>query len=262
MTPNTGYRYKELSKKLYKVRVPSIATYSDAELKRSGMLPVRVLGSSEPYGSELLAQIEQQSPLAQETTIMINISRMIDIYIKGFPIKVINENDVIDIYNQLEDYFSGSATETDQIFNVRKYYDDKLPIIDRFLTDIFSQHKIAIGMSKIRDMSQSRFAGTGFMGYVPLRPAEKASRNTGTSFNDRQVQSTGIIAGHNVGYMQMQTTAATELRKPMVEMKTEAKVLEGNYVNKYEPQLNLERLQDLKRPSKPAIDLDKYRNKQ
>ena len=254
------YRYKELSKKLYKVRVPSVATYTEEELKHTGIMPVLMNYSSEPVGSEFLNQLEQESPLAHETTIMINIRRMIDIYIRGFPIKVVNEKDVIEIYNVLEDYYSGSAAQSEEIFNAKKYYDDQLPVIDRFLTDIFAQHKINIGRSKFTDMSKSVFAGTGFMGYVPLQPSHRYQDTpTIQSYGVKQVQPTGIMSGRNVGYMEMQTTAETQIRKPMQEIKTEARVVEGNYVNKYEPQINLDRLQNLKRPPKPVIDLDQYR---
>lgn len=201
MAAGSTYRYKELPDKLYKVIVPTIATYSDADLKRSGMLPTRILQASDFVGQDILDQISQESPLAAEVTVMIPISRMIDIYVKGYPIRVVLDKDVVEIYNVLEDYYSGSATEPEEYFNSQKYYDDRLPMIDSFIEEIFKGHTVDIALSRISPIQKSKIANNGFLGYVPLHsnPAN-ASRFSGSSFNPSSVESTGIMRGYNVTY--------------------------------------------------------------
>lgn len=307
MGEKVGYRYKELSNKLYKVIVPSIATYSDEELKRSAMLPIRVYNVSDMSGEDLLGLIQRDSPLAAEVTIMIPIARMLEIFTRGYPIRVVKDEDVIDIYNNLEDYFSGSATETDQIFHAKKYYDERLPMIDRFLDAIFAYHKVDIIQSRFTTKYKGRFAADGFKSYKPLHQTNEQRRSAGTTFDGSNTQATGIMQGYNVGYSEMQkggyqprsvdqyrdiqpavveatrpipvNTTASEIEGPgrykdinnsarrldrgpdLKEMKTEAKVLAGNYINMNMPELNLEKLKNIKRPDRPGIDLDMYRNK-
>lgn len=120
-----------LPKKLYKVRVPLIATYSEEEMELFG-IPMDEIDGIAKDTSEAM------------TTVMINLDTMIDIYSAGFPIKLVNNNEIDILFKSLEQYLSGSSHEEKHSLNRLEVIDDRLDEIDKFAQEMFGYNKATI----------------------------------------------------------------------------------------------------------------------
>ena len=129
-----------LNDKLYKVRVPMIATYSQEELEAFG-LPI---GMTEkkiyPVYNELV-------------TIMLTIESMIDIYRKGYKLYLTSQDDINEVYTKIDNYLTGeSEVYTGRRFNKRVNEEDEdiRLEIDKFANEIFTYNKPTIVLASIR----------------------------------------------------------------------------------------------------------------
>lgn len=155
--------------KLYLTRVPDIASYSSQELKMFGSPGVFENGK---YKKEAL--------LANMTTVMINIETMIQYYSNGYPLSVVNPNDVKEIHEELEMYLR----DTNPIYSnsLHKVKRDELLLdeIDKFAEEMFSLNRNTIvgGIISARDNAFS-IGFTPFQVQRPIQPTvETYERST------------------------------------------------------------------------------------
>lgn len=121
----------KISDTLYKVRVPYIATYSPEELELYGMPVSYVDGAAVKSGYDRLVQVE------------INLDAMIEIYMRGYSINLVDVSKAHEIYETMDNYARDLKEGIHSDLNMIQI-DERLEDIDRFLNDIFNYNKIDI----------------------------------------------------------------------------------------------------------------------
>jgi hypothetical protein len=253
------FRYKPLPKKLYKVRVPLISTQSEYDISRGTVFTGEVTSYSPGYEADPDKSLDDFI-IQQPTLVMLNLDGIIEKFMKGFYVSVVNPNDVIDIYNTLEDYYSGSATETDEIFNIDIVKDDRIPYINNLLNCMFKEHKEAIARSKLNIRKDSLIMGGKFINHV-------------TNFNNKNIKNsqpdkikpTGVMNGYKVGYMEDDNNFERPNSLSNKSNRDEPQHVENTYdslyVNRNIPVVDTEYLKNfVRRNKKPGIDLNQFRN--
>ena len=127
-----------LSKKLYNVNVPVIATYSEMEMETFGVMETVVDG-------------EGKLNYENTTNVMLPLTRIIDIYIEGYPIMLTDRNSLTEIYNTLEDYLAGRVAVNSIHMAGKK--DSRMEYIEMFIQEMFdtNKYRIAKAASGIAD---------------------------------------------------------------------------------------------------------------
>lgn len=128
---------QELSRKLYKVNVPIIATYSEEELEVYGV------------GLDLRDGETVKESYESMTRVMINIDKMIDIYLQGYPITILDQNESAEIYKELERYLTGVNHTQDYSPNRMRVKDERLEEVDKFAAEIFGFNRNTIVKSNV-----------------------------------------------------------------------------------------------------------------
>lgn len=247
------FRYKPLPKKLYKVRVPLISTQSEYDISRGTVFTGEINSFSPGFQEDGDTSLDD-CIIQQPTLVMLTLDGIIEKFMKGFYVSVVNPSDVIDIYNVLEDYYSGSATETDEIFNIEIVKDERIPYINNLLNCMFKEHKEAIARSKLNIRKDSLIMGGKFINHV-------------TNFNNRnnkpdKIKPTGVMNGYKIGYMdddehfERPNSLSSKNEVPRVE-----NTYDNLYVNRNIPKVDSEYLKNFtRRTKKPGIDLNQFRN--
>lgn len=122
-------RFTNLPNTIYTVKVPLLATLDEYDML-SGELPYK-------EGSDG-TRIKQHNDMC---IIGINIDKMLEIYSNGFPIRVLNKEDLFDIYNNLKHYVLDTDRDNLISINQRAHDDERIPDIKRFLEEIFENNK-------------------------------------------------------------------------------------------------------------------------
>jgi hypothetical protein len=124
-------QYHKLPTTLYKVRVPLISTYTEEEIELFG-IPQDEYNGKAKDASEAM------------TTVMINLDKMIDIYSMGYPIQLVVQDNVGEIYSSLEKYLLGTIDEENFSLNRATETDPRMDEIDKFAQEMFGINKITI----------------------------------------------------------------------------------------------------------------------
>ena len=130
MTSNI--RYKPLPDDLFLVRVPVIATYSEHEMSTLG-LPVNIIN-----GQPDMKTYNTMTP------VYLKLDRIIDIYINGYPIRLVNHEDLDKIYAILDSYVRGLNENNNYELNMVGIVEERLYDIERFAAEIFDINKLAL----------------------------------------------------------------------------------------------------------------------
>lgn len=125
-------RYKPLPKELFFVRVPLIATYSDIEMNTLG-LPINMI-NNQPDHTTYNTMVPVYLPL----------DRIIDIYISGYPIKLIDHESLDRIYVILDQYVRGLNDNDNFELNMPGVVEERLYDIEKFAAEIFDNNKVDI----------------------------------------------------------------------------------------------------------------------
>lgn len=133
MVVSSNIRYEPLPSKLFKVRVPMIATYSPEEIKLLGM-NVNVVNGQADMGS-----------IYTPTLVHLPLDRIIDIYMEGYrPITLVDRQELEEVYTILDNYVRGLASTNNFVINMPGIVEERLYDIERFAAEIFKNNKIAI----------------------------------------------------------------------------------------------------------------------
>jgi len=146
---NPNYR-GDLPTKLYRVTIPIMATYSDAEIEIYG-LPTDVNDGS-----------IMQDSFTEKTNAMININRMVDLYVMGYPISIYNPDDAKEIFDHLDGYLNTHVNKIQKSINKPLKEDERLVEIDKFLSEMFDYNRVKIVEDKIKPYAPFD-TGIGFM---------------------------------------------------------------------------------------------------
>lgn len=157
---NNSRTMYNLPAKLYRVRVPVIATYSDVEQSIFGMPVTTITPLSEDEDS---SELRNDKVFGDMTNIYANLDTMIEMYSAGYPIRIINRSDSTEIFKTLENYLSGKYVDTSTSINkLNNTPDVRLDQIDRFVSEIFGYNKTTIVRSTMN-------AKSGFnLGFTPM----------------------------------------------------------------------------------------------
>ena len=151
--------YQSLPNDLFMVKVPIVATYEEREITTFG-LPVSIDQTDGVY----------MDTYKELTTVMLPISRIIDIYISGYPIHIVNKDDIIKIYEIIDEYMNGTNQNSMVSINREIVEEDRMDDIVRFAKEILNinretitndvkkqiySHGFDLGMELMEDISIS-----------------------------------------------------------------------------------------------------------
>lgn len=122
----------ELPDTLFRVRVPTIATYSEAEYRAFG-IPV-----SSYDGKRCKMDAEEM------TTVHLPLTRIIDIYSNGMPIMLVDKTQLHSMYTSIEKYLSNVIEDSNFSLNRLTITEDRIPEIEKFVEEMFGHNKAAI----------------------------------------------------------------------------------------------------------------------
>lgn len=122
-------RFTNLPNTIYTVKVPLLATLDEYDML-SGELPYK-------EGTDG-TKISQHNDMC---IVGITIDKMLNIYSNGFPIRVLNKEDLFDIYNNLKRYLLDADKDDLISINKRAHEDERMPDIKRFIQEIFDNNK-------------------------------------------------------------------------------------------------------------------------
>lgn len=173
-------QYSELPTTLYTVRVPIMATYSEAEIEVYGL-------SVDVKDGEVV-----KDSFENMTTVMININRMVDIYLSGFPISIPVQKEANEIYKALENYLHGTNTSKDYSPNSLTVKDERLEEIDKFASEIFGLNRHSILKESVNVGTGGYNLGANLMSVA--RVSQQPTNNDQLSFASR----TGVMADYDI----------------------------------------------------------------
>lgn len=133
MVVTNNIRYEPLPGKLFKVRVPMIATYTPEEISLYGMNVNIIDGRAD------------MSSIYAPTLVQLPLDRIIDIYTEGYrPITLVDRKELEEIYTILDNYVRGLASTNNFMINTPGIVEERLYDIERFAAEIFDNNKVAI----------------------------------------------------------------------------------------------------------------------
>lgn len=191
------YRYFKLPDTLYDVRVPRIATMTDAEIELLG-LPITVVDGH--------LEVKERDFV----NVMLNLNRILDIYINGFPIYLVHESDIKSMYKAYEDYVNNFRNDPNRGIDLNDISmledSDRLKELEKFLNSIFDRYKAVIYKQKLQTISP--FASFGF---ASIEPA-----TIKMNINGQTISNTGddLKVGHLYDYSTAPTIDIDKIKRP------------------------------------------------
>lgn len=175
---NGTYDYEDF-KRLYKVRVPTIATYSTYELEEFGMY-----NNYDSKGNSFV--LNSKTP---ETTLNIksepylNVYRIIDIHAEGYAITFLEDNERLkEFYNILDGYLGYCESLTSLSLHKVEIGDKGLyDKASNFIKEIYGINRKTIERSLLDTTASGFDLGMGLLGKVTINHSE--SDYEGIQFN-------------------------------------------------------------------------------
>ena len=178
----------DINKKLFKVIIPKICTYSEEEIETFGM---RIDGKFDKDG--FVESDKDKLKLNLDTRVMIPVSKMIDIYANGYPIKVPNRDDIIKIGDMLDDYLHNNFT--DNSIHLRNVVDDRKETIQAFMDEILNRH---IKKFEIRENEKLKAFDLGNVTLMNTMTGEFGNHRPNISLSVNNQNSTGYRQSYTV----------------------------------------------------------------
>jgi len=119
-----------LDTKLYKVRVPVIATYSDFDIE--------VMGVARKYENGSYGKPDYDTPVI----VMFSIRRILNTFTKGLPVYLVDRDKLEDLRYTLEEYLANRGSSNGR--HRRYANEDELETINEFLEEMFDYNKESI----------------------------------------------------------------------------------------------------------------------
>lgn len=211
-------RYEPLPGQLFLVRVPIVATYTDEEISLLG-LPINVDHGFD-YGST--GGRYDYNAYKELTTVMLPLTKIVDIYCSGHKIAVVNQSDIPIIYEILEKYLMGVTTVKNYSLNHAMIQEDRLDDIERFAQEMFGLNKGVIAKSVYEQMSKNSFdLSAGFM--TPHEAFEAKQRANQVKPTSSPMQFTAKKPGTQLGYPYKPEPVSTPTNSVLPSTTTEVK---------------------------------------
>jgi len=119
---------------VFKVRVPIIATYTEQEIELYGV----------PLDSNNTNGKTDKESYQNMTIVMINLDRIINIYIQGYPIYLVDQTKRDIMFKILEEYIYVNNNDVRTSLNQNIVKDERLYEIDKFVNEMFGNNKESI----------------------------------------------------------------------------------------------------------------------
>lgn len=162
---------------LFKVSVPVLATYSDAEIEYYGI----------PLNENLANGNHGIKDVLNMTTVYLPIDRLIDIYSNGYPILLLELNKIALFYNTLSDYAYLVKNNVSTGINHRRLLDNRLDSISSFANEVYQNNKRGIDLSTLKELDGYKLGNLNLMGFNNISSMSTTpsmgSLNTGTGIN-------------------------------------------------------------------------------
>lgn len=151
-------KFDEMPNDSYLVVVPTIMTYTAAEIELIGI------------PAEMIDGVHNKKQYSETTKCVLPLKRILEIYSYGFKISVVNSEDITTIYNVLSDYATRVTTNSLRTLNREPIDVAEIEMIDNFLAEVFDLNRHSI--VKNNAPSKSGFSvGNGMgvkgMGFAP-----------------------------------------------------------------------------------------------
>lgn len=223
-------RFKPLPDTLFLVRIPIICTYTDEEIDLFG-LPL----TTDNMGNEF------KDTYKDLTTVMINIDKMINVFIQGYPIHIVNKEDSVAIFNILEDYLAGTVNNPIAFINQVHTEEDRLPEIERFAQEMFGLNKSTIVNKIMKDNATDGFS-LGGLDLMPMKTPEQVLQEQIRNTNGiRSVTlDSSPVKKIEVKQMPMQHTAYPYVPEPKIENNNQNSVKSYAYLYDTAPDVNID----------------------
>ena len=161
---------------VFKVRVPIIATYTEQEIEIYG-IPLDVNNTNGRPDKESYQNM---------TIAMLNLDRIIDIYIQGYPIYLVDQSQRELMFNILEEYIYVNNNDVRTSLNQNVVKDERLYEIDKFVNEMFNNNKESI-VKEVVNQNNGYAINMGLMptpGTIVQQPMHLTEEdNNGKPFN-------------------------------------------------------------------------------
>ena len=106
------------------------------------LISTRSIDDIEKYGSyTTLDKNIDNMVMSELTTTYINIDRMVELYREGVCIRLVDSNDIVKIYNAIQDHILAWSERIDRAVNIGDIPLDDLVLMDRFASEIYVNAK-------------------------------------------------------------------------------------------------------------------------
>ena len=177
-------RYKPLPNDLYRVKVPAICTYTAAERDLYGLPMDKIVNQFTG------ATTENHQAYNNLVKCMLSLDRIIDIYINGYPIYLLDQSDLPIIYKTLDHYVSGYSDMEKFSPNAGVIVDERMEQIQTFLKEIYGWNKGDI----VRGLTNSNQHGWGID--IPLFRVKPTADVINVTIRPEENRKVGVLAGY------------------------------------------------------------------
>jgi len=149
-------KHKLISDRLFKVRIPYLATFSPEELEEGNHVGIDTIDGK-----------NDDDNLGTMATVWIKIPKMIEVHSNGFPIKLVDSSKLEEIYDILDNYIQGNTAKSDRKFSKRRVSDEDMEEVEKFAEEVFGYNKKAI-LKTMLSPTAGFSLGSAFMQRQPV----------------------------------------------------------------------------------------------
>lgn len=145
--------------KLFKVRVPAIATYSDAELEFMGA-PINV----DIYGKPMVEHNEM-------SLVYLSARRIVEIANQGEEVRLVNTDDLLPLFELLDKYLSNTTKTISVVSNLEADTNEFIKQVRKFIGIMYGNNKLTLD-----DKRKDEFSGFN-LGLTTMETVKRESVN-------------------------------------------------------------------------------------
>lgn len=120
----------------------TIGIWDELYLCRIPLITTRDIEHIDRYGCyTTLDKNIDNMVMTELTTTYINVDRMVELYREGVTIRLVNSNDIVKIYNAIQDHILAWAERIERAVNIGDIPLDDLILMDRFANEIYVNAK-------------------------------------------------------------------------------------------------------------------------
>lgn len=126
----------KLTGKLFRVKVPTLATLTAIDYH----FGIRLNHYVDEFGRAGNDKNKNQ----EWSTVLLNLERIIEIYEEGFPVHMLNMDDLMIVYEELDNYVKSMGSLVKNSPNGQALFDKRIYVIEKFVNEMFGNNKGSI----------------------------------------------------------------------------------------------------------------------